>query len=150
MIRELRKTDVEYVAKIWLDTNIKAHDFIPEEYWKSNFAFVKEMFLQAEIYLYEEEKARQILGFVGLNDNYIEGIFVRDKAQSCGIGRKLLDFVKERKCSLKLSVYQKNARAIQFYEREGLQMVSEGVDEVTGEKEYVMVWERLSYSNIIG
>ena len=29
MIRELRITDVDRVAEIWLDTNLQAHDFIP-------------------------------------------------------------------------------------------------------------------------
>ena len=140
MIRKLERTDVEYVAKIWLDTNIKAHHFISAEYWKSNFAFVKGMFLQAEMYLYEEEKTRQILGFVGLNGNYIEGIFVCGKAQSQGIGKRLLDFVKERKEFLRLGVYQKNERAVQFYKREGFQIESENVDEDTGKKEYIMTW----------
>ena len=27
-----------------------------------------------------------IQGFIGLNDKYIEGIFVSDEMQSCGIG----------------------------------------------------------------
>ncbi len=141
MIRNLEKTDVDNVAEIWLDTNIKAHDFISAEYWKSNFAVVKEMFLQAEIYIYEEEQTKQILGFVGLNDNYIEGIFVCSESQSRGVGKQLLDFIKERKSSLQLSVYQKNERAIQFYKREGFQIQSENVDKDTGEKEYVMVWK---------
>ena len=35
MIRELRKADINQVADIWLDTNIKAHYFIPAQYWKS-------------------------------------------------------------------------------------------------------------------
>lgn len=34
MIRELRKTDINIVADIWLDTNIKAHYFIPAQYCK--------------------------------------------------------------------------------------------------------------------
>ena len=29
MIRELRKADINKVAEIWLNTNIKAHDFRP-------------------------------------------------------------------------------------------------------------------------
>ena len=37
MIRELRKADIDKVADIWLDTNIRAHDFIPAQYWESNF-----------------------------------------------------------------------------------------------------------------
>ena len=36
MIRELRKADINIVADIWLDTNIKAHCFIPAQYWKRN------------------------------------------------------------------------------------------------------------------
>ena len=35
-----------------MDTNIKAHNFIPAEYWKSNFKSVKEALLQAEVYVY--------------------------------------------------------------------------------------------------
>ena len=32
MIRELRKADINKVAEIWLNTNIKAHDFIPAQF----------------------------------------------------------------------------------------------------------------------
>lgn len=39
----------------------------------------------------------QIEGFIGLNDEYMEGIFVRDEMQSQGIGKLLLNFVKEKR-----------------------------------------------------
>ncbi len=32
MIRKMEKKDLDRVSKIWLDTNIKAHDFIPAQY----------------------------------------------------------------------------------------------------------------------
>ena len=47
MIREFQRDDINKVADIWLDTNIKAHNFIPAEYWKSNFKSVKEALLIA-------------------------------------------------------------------------------------------------------
>lgn len=72
MIRELRKADINSVAEIWLDTNRKAHAFIPASYWESNFALVKEMLPQAEVYVYETDQGIQ--GFLGLNGEYIEGI----------------------------------------------------------------------------
>ena len=31
MIREFKRDDINKVADIWLDTNIKAHNFIPAE-----------------------------------------------------------------------------------------------------------------------
>ena len=37
MIRELRQTDTDRISEIWLDTNLRAHDFIPAEYWEGNF-----------------------------------------------------------------------------------------------------------------
>ena len=139
MIRELQRDDINKVADIWLDTNIKAHNFIPDEYWKSNFKSVKEALLLAEVYVYEYDT--EIQGFIGLNDEYMEGIFVRDEMQSQGIGKLLLNFVKEKKTKLYLNVYQKNTRAIHFYQREGFEIQREGLDEVTGEKDYVMVWQ---------
>ena len=95
MIRVLQKADIDRVAEIWLDSNLKAHHFIPEQYWKSNFGLVKEMLSQAEVYVYEND--RNIQGFTGLNGEYIEGIFVSDEMQSHGIGKMLLDYVKSKK-----------------------------------------------------
>ena len=45
-------------------------------------------------------------------------------------------------CKRHLQVYQRNARAIRFYQREGFRIQNEGMDEHTGEKDYTMVWER--------
>ena len=140
MIRKLLNGDIDRVADIWLKTNLKAHYFISNQYWKSNYELVKEMMPQSEVYVFEADK--MIQGFVGLNDEYIEGIFVRDEMQSQGIGKLLLNFVKEKKTKLYLNVYQKNTRAIHFYQREGFEIQREGLDEVTGEKDYVMVWQR--------
>lgn len=140
MIRELQEEDINRVADIWLNTNIKAHDFVPAQYWKSNFDMVKEMLQQAEVYVYENEK--KIQGFVGLSGGYIEGIFVSCDMQSQGIGKRLLDFIKDRKEKLLLNVYQKNIRAINFYQREGFKIQSEDLDKSTGEKEYLMIWQK--------
>lgn len=141
MIRVLEEKDVDTVAKIWLETNIKAHDFIASNYWKEHYEIIKDIFLQAEIYVYEIEK--EIMGFIGLDKEYIEGIFVLDQYQKRGIGKALLNHVKAKKEHLSLNVYQKNLNAILFYQREGFCIQYEDVDKNTGEKEYRMVWNRL-------
>lgn len=139
MIRELQKADVNRVADIWLNTNIKTHSFVPAQYWKNNFETVKEMLLQAEVYVYEE--GQKIQGFIGLNGEFIEGIFVSSENQSQGIGGLLLNYIKNKKPKLSLNVYQKNIRAISFYQREGFEIRREALDETTGEKEFVMMWQ---------
>ena len=140
MIRELRKVDINKVAEIWLDTNIKTHYFISAQYWKSNFELVKELLLQATVYVYEDKQ--EIQGFIGLSNEYIEGIFVSDEMQSCGIGKLLLDYIKNKKVRLRLNVYQKNTRALSFYQREEFNIQCEGFDGATDEKEYPMLWQQ--------
>lgn len=128
--------------QIWLDTNTKAHNFIPKEYWEDNYAAVKEMLPQAEVYVYEDDDARQIMGFIGLTKNYIAGIFIKETVQSNGIGKQLLDYVKRIKDNLSLSVYQKNERAISFYQREQFVIQTENIDISTNEKEFIMGWTK--------
>ena len=140
MIRELRKVDINKVAEIWLDTNIKTHYFISAQYWKSNFELVKELLLQATVYVYEDKQ--EIQGFIGLSNEYIEGIFVSAEMQSQGIGKILLNYVKGKRNKLILNVYQKNTRAISFYQREGFEIQYSGLDEATGEKDYVLAWQQ--------
>lgn len=140
MIRRLQKKDVNRVAELWLDTNLKAHDFILAQYWRSNYDLVKEMLSQAEVYVYED--GQKIQGFIGLDGDYIEGIFVSDEMQSQGIGKALVDFIKAQKTKLRLNVYQKNVRATHFYQKEGFEIQCEGLDEATGEKDYEMLWRK--------
>lgn len=77
-----------------------------------------------------------------MSDKHIEGIFVSSKVQSKGIGNFLMCYVKNIKNQLSLSVYQKNIRAVNFYQKEDFNIQSENVDENTGEKEYIMTWKR--------
>lgn len=141
MIRKLHKDEIDSVANIWLNTNIQAHWFIDEQYWKKNYELVKGMLLEAEVYVYVENN--EVYGFIGINEEHIEGIFINSEVQSRGIGKSLLDFIKEIRDRLDLNVYQKNTRAITFYEKEGFKIESTTIDEITKEKEYFMVWENI-------
>ena len=134
MIRKFQRQDLEAAVKIWLAANKEAHDFIDPCYWEGYKDAVKEMFLQAEIYVFETEDMMEeifdetggILGFIGLDKDYVEGIFVRGDVRSQSIGKQLLDFVKQKRKRLELNVYVKNKRAVQFYEREGFCIQREG------------------------
>ena len=126
--------------RIWLESNIKAHDFIDKSYWQDNYDLVQAMLPNATIFVYEEKK--QIQGFIGLMGNYIAGIFVEESNQSKGIGRALLNYVKESNSELLLKVYKKNVRAVKFYEREDFVILKEQIDDNTCEIEFVMKWTR--------
>ena len=142
MIRKFETQDLGTVMQIWLHGNLNAHAFIAASFWRGHFEMVRDLLLQAELYVHENEAPRQIDGFIGLTENHIEGIFVAKAARSKGIGKALLDYVKSRKPRLDLSVYQKNERALAFYRREQFVVQSEGIDEDTNEADIQMLWTR--------
>lgn len=141
MIEKFKTEYLDDIMQIWLASNISAHNFIKSSYWKSMFDEVKKMIPQSEIYVYRDNV--EILGFVGITDNYIDGIFTI--CRSSGIGKALIDYVKKLKGSLELNVYEKNKLAIKFYERESFKIVSKSTDESTGEAELFMVWNKNNF-----
>ena len=142
MIRVFNENDLYAVMQIWFDTNIITHNFISKSYWIDHYDMVKEILPQAEVYVYENEITNQIEGFIGLTNNYIAGLFVKESAQSKGIGKQLLDYAKNIKENMTLNVYEKNNRAIKFYMREQFMIHSKNIDTNTDERELIMVWNR--------
>lgn len=142
MIRKLAERDIDEIMEIWLEGNIQAHYFIPQDYWKSCESAVRELLPQAEVYVYEDKDSGRISGFIGLNGEHIEGIFVRGTERSSGIGGRLIGYVKECRNSLSLNVYRKNGRAYKFYLREGFTVKAELTDGNTGEEELLLEWKK--------
>lgn len=140
MIRKFKKCDINDVMQIWENENVKSHKFIQEKYWKNNYNYVKEALPKAEIYVYIF--GERIVDFIGLNKNYIEGIFVDENNQGKGIGTSLLNKAKENRNCLKLSVYKKNTNAISFYKKNGFEIINENIDNNTKEIEYTMIWNK--------
>lgn len=140
MIRRFDNKDLDAVMSIWLHSNMEAHPFIKEEYWKDNYEMVRKLIPEAEVFVAEENK--QIKGFLGLTDTYIAGIFVKTEEQSKGIGTELLHAAMEQKNHLRLNVYKKNVRAVTFYQHCGFRIVNWEIEESTSEEEYVMEWQR--------
>ncbi len=140
MIRKFEMKDTKQVMQIWLDVNMDAHNFVQGDYWLLNYQSVQKQLLQADIFVYEQDE--EIQGFVGMTDDYLAGIFVDKKCRSMGIGKELLECVKQNYPVFSLNVYQKNRRAVDFYLREGLFIISKGIDEDTSETDYTMVWNK--------
>lgn len=132
MIRTFEANDLDAIMEIWLNTNISAHHFIDSQYWKDNYDMVKEQLPFADITVYEEDS--EILGFIGISENFIAGLFVKEGVQSKGIGTQLLNGVKQNVDSLKLDVYKENKQAIQFYSKHGFTVSDEN------DLEFNMVW----------
>lgn len=141
MIREFRKIDLDEIMQIWLETNIKTHNFISKKYWENNYSLVKEIIPKSKVYVFEENN--KIKGFLGIvEENYIAGIFVKEEFQNQGIGKKLIDFIKSKKENLFLNVYDKNIRAKKFYFSNDFKILKEIKDNEFKEKEFLLEWKK--------
>lgn len=134
-IRKFEDKDINKIMDIWLKGNLDAHDFIDREYWFSNFQYVKTLLPESDLLIYEENE--KVLGFIGIMNNYIAGIFIDEKHRSNGIGHKLLNKAKELYDELDLSVYEKNERAYKFYLKNGFIETNKCLDD-NGEVELIM------------
>lgn len=141
MIRKMQPADLEPVLDVWLASTLQAHSFINPAYWYDNLEPVRQMLPQAEVYIYTESEESAPLALIGLDEDYIAGIFVAPEAQAQGIGKQLLDYAKSLRSQLTLRVYQQNERALRFYQREGFQIENDQIDEATGAAEYLMRWQ---------
>lgn len=138
MIRRFETRDLSSVMELWLKGNVETHSFIKPAFWYENLQTVQASIASAEVYVYSEDE--NILGFIGLSGDHIEGLFVKQGHRSRGIGSKLLDFVKIHHTQLTLTVYERNLLATKFYEREGFRKQGFQLDQFTSEVEYVMKW----------
>lgn len=137
MIRLFEFRDLDRIMEIWLAGNLKAHPFIKEEYWRQNYETVRSVLPNAEVYVYEENG--EVLGFIGMDAEYIAGIFVAEGHRGQGIGHQLIAEVKRKK-RLSLHVYEKNTGAVAFYQAEGFRVENNMTEKETGEQEYLMVF----------
>ncbi len=140
-IRKLGTKDIKAVVELWYETSIVAHDFIPAGYWKKNKEAMASIYLpSSEAYLAIEYE--KIAGFVAMAENFLAAIFVDNQIQGKGIGKKLLNFIKDTRTMIQLKVYKKNTKTVQFYKSQGFEIISENKEEETGEYEFLMEWRK--------
>lgn len=138
-IRENEEAEMNRLIEIWYHGSLIAHDFIDKDYWKAQQTEMKEKYLpMSETYVINNES--EVVGFISMVDNYLAALFIDVKHQGEGYGKRLLNFIKERRQSLQLKVYKKNEKAIDFYLRNGFVIKEELLDEQTAEKELLMEW----------
>jgi len=140
-IRKLESKDIERVVELWYETSIVAHDFISPEYWvKNKDAMANEYLPNSETYL--AIKAGATVGFIAMVDDFLAAIFVQTDMQGEGIGKRLLELIKENREMIQLKVYKKNLKSIRFYEKQGFKHISENKEKETDEIESLMEWKR--------
>jgi putative acetyltransferase len=83
-----------------------------------------------------------IVGFIARDDDEIDHLYVRPDHHGRGHGTALLTIAQSTRDRLELWVFQRNARAIAFYEAHGFAIVAstDGADNEEREPDHRMAW----------
>jgi putative acetyltransferase len=136
--------ETEQLVRIWRSADADAQQFLPAAYFSEKAETVRDELRTGDVYVIggETDGAENVLGFIGLQDDCIAGFFIDRAFQSQGLGKQLLDYVKQRYGELKLDVFARNEGAVRFYTREGFRILSSAADPDTGEQVYTMAWTK--------
>ncbi|WP_261807132.1 GNAT family N-acetyltransferase [Lapidilactobacillus luobeiensis] len=145
MINELlvpTMAEITTIADIWLQGNLDAHHFIAADYWQENLINVREQLPQARLFVAREAATEPIIGFLGLIETEIAGLFINSEHRHQGWGQRLVTEVKAEVPQLTLYAYEANASAINFYLRQNFVVCKHQIDQATGFPELSMTWQR--------
>ncbi|MDR0807282.1 MAG: N-acetyltransferase [Enterobacteriaceae bacterium] len=140
MIRRYQPDDIDALMQLWLTTTIEAHPFIAKEYWLESEPLVRNVYIpDATTWVYTDNG--KIGGFISvMEQQFIGALFVDAALRGKGIGKALINQVKEEYPKLLLEVYKENTPALEFYQAMNFQIVSEQPHPATARVTYIMGW----------
>ena len=140
MIRPFTESDTEDVVRLWLDSARSSHSFLPPSFWNSAENDIRTLYLPMsdEIVLHIDDASGRVDAVLAFASSYLGALLVAPQAQGRGLGSRMLRIARRMHPDLTLTVYKDNARAVAFYERQGLAVLEERVESSTGCAEFIM------------
>ena len=129
-LRRFGDDDLDATAQLWHEVKRDAYPYLPLEQGRS--LEQDRAFLQTHVaprcQLWLAETGGELVGFLALEGDYVDRLYVRVDRQRSGIGGALLNLAKRLSPQrLRLHTHQKNASARAFYEKHGFAAVRFGV-----------------------
>lgn len=140
-VAAIESGDIPEIVDIWYKVSLVAHSFIHGEYWRKNRDLMATKYIPMSD-TYKAVDGERIIGFISLLNDYLAAIFVKEEFQGKGVGSLLVNHAKSLNSSLQLKVFSKNIKSIEFYKSKGFTVILESIDSETGEKEFLMKWEK--------
>lgn len=141
MIRPYADEDLGELLDVWYRPSLIAHSFLTEDFFDQERIQIAERWLPvAETMVYETDG--RVVGFLAMIGNEVGAIFVDPHFQGRGIGRALMDTVRDSHPFLELDVFEANSGGRRFYDAYGFEFVDRHLSEATGQPELRLRFER--------
>lgn len=131
IIRQATSADHPQLLNIWLRSVRATHHFLQESDIEALFPQLRDIYLPA-VELWVAVDAEDCpRGFIGLNENHVEMLFIEPDLRGQGIGRALLGHAHSSRSRMSVDVNEQNPDAAGFYLHYGF--VQKGRSPLDGE-----------------
>ena len=140
MLRPFTESDTDSLVRLWLESARTSHAFLPQGVWDSMEEDIRTLYLPMsdEILLHIDDASGEIDAFLAFAGEYLGALFVAPRAQGRGLGLRMFRIARRMHPNFTLTVYKDNERAVAFYEKQGLNVLGERVEEKSSCVELIM------------
>ena len=143
MIRRATLADADDIARLHRAVRAECLPYLPDIHTpeEDRRFFRDRVFVESEVWV---AGAQGIDGFCAWRPGWVDHLYVRTDRQGSGIGSALIARAMDAEAALRLYVFQRNARAIRFYEARGFRLVRrrDGSGNEEGEPDALYAWSR--------
>lgn len=114
-ITTIKTDEYDSILSLWENSVRASHDFLSEEDIEYLRPIVRYQALPNLSLRGIRDNENQIIGFIGITDQYVEALFVSPTAFGKGIGRALMACAESEFGTDKVDVNEQNQEALSFY-----------------------------------
>ena len=130
MIRPYTPSDDDQIVDVWYQATTLAHPFMDAAFLQKEADNIRNIYLpNTNTWVVPNETGLD--GFISMIDNEVGAIFVRPEKHGQGIGKQLMDLVREQYEVLEVEVFEENAIGRRFYDRYGFEVIKQHTHEET-------------------
>jgi putative acetyltransferase len=112
--------EYEELLMLWEASVRATHDFLSEDDIQTYKKLIANNYMQTlDLYCVREDA--RIAGFIGLNDNLVQMLFVHPQFRRMGIGKALMHFAINEHNVTEVDVNEQNIQALEFYKTFGFE-----------------------------
>ncbi len=125
ILRQAALRDADSVAEIARKSRKRFLPYLPDLHTlEGDKKFYRNrVFPECQVWVFEDEQ--ELVGFCAFREGWVDHLYLLPSHVGKTLGEALLNKAKENHRFLQLMVFQRNTRAISFYERNGFRKIKE-------------------------
>lgn len=114
-------SDYDELINLWEESVVATHGFLSPSEIQDYKLLIYDYYFDAQNLYYIRDEY-QIHGFIGLNGNFIQMLFIRPMFIGQGIGKALIHFAIDKHGANNVDVNEQNIPAVNFYQHLGFEV----------------------------